>query len=201
MAIVEPSKSDAPVLEDGLYPVTCQGVDERTVDNDMFGNKEKLEFHLLIEGETYEDGEPVTLDPRINRKWSEKATLYEWALAFGLNVSPEAPIDTDLFKGKKARAIIETAKEGDWPRVKKLMKRSGEVATTGTAKMAEGTTADVLHFDEKGDPKPDWNLFWALLHRHGLNKKHVIDAYGPVDDLDLFALPTIADALIARATA
>ena len=44
--------------------------------------------HAFIDGKYFraldEEGEPVTLDPRCNRKWGEKATLYQWALAFGV---------------------------------------------------------------------------------------------------------------------
>jgi hypothetical protein len=198
MAIVEPSVGKAPKIDDGTYPITCVGVNERTVDNDQFGNSEKLEFHMIIEGLTDEDGEPQQLNPLINKKWNEKATLYSYAVAFGLKVDLKTPIDTDDFNGRQATAVIETAEEGKWPRITKLLKR-GASAATAAENATAGDTRDILSFTPQGDAVANLPLFWGILYRHGINKKHVEDAYGPFTEIDPEQLPAIADALIAKA--
>ena len=200
MAIVQPSVGKAPKINDGTYPITCIGVNERTVDNDQFGNSEKLEFHMIIEGLVDEDGDPQELNPLINKKWNEKATLYEYAVAFGLKVDLKTPIDTDDFNGRQATAVIETAEEGKWPRITKLLKRGAAAAPTAAEKATSGDTRDILSFTPDGDPVANLPLFWGILHRHGINKKNVEDTYGPFAEIDPEQLPEIADALIARTT-
>lgn len=201
MAIVEPSVGKAPKIADGTYPITCVGVNEKTVDNDQFGNSEKLEFHMIVEGLTDEDGNPQELNPLINKKWNEKSTLYGYAVAFQIPCDLKTPIDTDLFNGRQATAVIETAEEGKWPRITKLIKRGATAPKNAVEKATEGDTRDILSFTPQGDSVANLPLFWGILHRHGINKKNVEDAYGAFSEIDPEQLPEIADALIAKATA
>lgn len=119
MATVTPSSGGkAPVLDDDIYDVVCEDVIERTLEQpDQFGKTEKLEFRIKLIDVPDEDGEPVTLEPRCNKAWSERATLFKWALAFGIDADPTQTFDTDIFKGKRARADIRTEAEGKWPKV------------------------------------------------------------------------------------
>lgn len=122
--IIEPSKGKAPQIDDGLYPVICRGVRAVTVDSDAFQNFEKVELNIEVEDLLDEEGEAVTLDPRCNRKWGEKATLYQWALAFGVVASVNESFDAEEFNGRQAMALIETPEDGGWPRVTKFSKRT-----------------------------------------------------------------------------
>lgn len=133
--IIQPSTGGkAPVIPDDVYPVVCDGIDLVTLpEPDKFQKTEKLEFHLRLLDVVDEEGGEIVLDPRLNVAWSEKATLFKWAVAFGLNPNPDAPIDTDAFIGLEARAVVETEKEGAWPRVKEMMKASVRAASRQTA--------------------------------------------------------------------
>ena len=136
MPVVEPSTGKAPQIDSGLYIVTCKAVKEVTVDNDQFGNFDKLELTLEFEDLLAPDGEPQTLEPRINKKWNEKATLFKWATAFGLEVSPAEDFNTDLLIGRVAQALVETAEEGGWPRVTKLTTLPTKMAAVRAAAKA-----------------------------------------------------------------
>lgn len=122
MPEVQPSAGGkAPVIDDDTYIVTCVETKLITVEEDQFDNFHKVDVFLEIEGMADEDGEPIVLKPRINQAWSEKATLFKYALAFGLDVDPTRSFNTDLMHGLRAQAQVKTAKPGDWPRVKALM--------------------------------------------------------------------------------
>ena len=173
MPVVQPSVGGkAPELEDGLYAVTCIGVDAKVVENDPYGNNEKLEFHLQLDDKLDEEGEAIVLDPRINLKWNEKSTLYKYAQAFGLNAQPNEPFNTDAFKGKRARALIQTETAGNWPRVKDLMPIKGKAPAKPVAQADDDT-------DE-----PDFTAFWKRVRAGGYDREQV----APYVDGDLTTL-------------
>ena len=168
MGIINPSSSgDAPVVPDGLYVVTCVGAEEHTVEGDQFGNNEKVELHIQFETV---DGDEVQLDPRCNAKWSEKATLFKWAIAFGLPADPNVPFDTDSFKGKKAQAVIHTETEGSWPRVQSFMpyKQASPARSTKVTEPSERKPGVLLP-----DGTVDWTLVWKEVKRLGMTRESV----------------------------
>ncbi len=146
--IIEPSKGTAPQIDDGLYTVTCTGIRSMTVDNDAFGNFEKIELALQIQGVLDENGDAMSLDPRVNRKWNERATLYKYAVAFGVVASPSEPFDAEDLIGKRAQALIETPTEGGWPRVTKMTALKGKQATAQKAQEAPSEGATPFDTDE-----------------------------------------------------
>ena len=171
MPIVEPSTGKAPQIDNGLYIVICKEIKEVTVDNDQFGNFDKLEVTLEFEDLLAPDGGPQTLEPRINKKWNEKATLFKWAVAFGLDVSPAEPIDTDLLIDRKAQALVETAEEGGWPRVTKLTalpKKGGMAAVREAAKPKED---DGLTPSANDDEMIAW---WKVTREMGVARDKVL---------------------------
>jgi hypothetical protein len=117
MSIVEPgSGGDVPEIPDGLYEAKVTAVKDITLEQpDSFGNSEKVEIHLSF---VDSDGVAQTLEPRVNRKWGEKANLFMIAVACGIDADPNAFFDTDFLVGCKAKVLVETAEEGKWPRVK-----------------------------------------------------------------------------------
>ena len=206
MARVEATAgSEAPEIEDGLYPVTVTAVEQTTMEADKFGHPEKLRFTLALEGVVNENGETVTLDPLINEKLSMPdakmiSTLTKWAAVFGVPIV-HGGIDTEDFIGKRAQALIQTANPGDWPRVKDLLpakKGSAPPATNGVA-----AANAFLKVEASGDPIVDWTLFWAIARKHGINKEGIIAEAGKeqIEDIDPFDLPVILEALIAKVTA
>lgn len=166
--IIEPSKGKAPQIEDGLYPVICRGVKAVTVDKDEFGNFEKVEISVELEDKVDEEGEPVTLDPRCNRKWGEKATLYQWALAFGVVASVNESFDAEEFIEKQAMALIETPEDGGWPRITKFSKRTQRKGAPSAAQEGrqppEGTVVDA-------DVVSDW---WKARLGEGFERVKVV---------------------------
>ena len=197
--------SEAPEIEDGLYPVTVKAVEQTVIENDKFGHPNKLRFTLALDGVTNESGETVTLDPLINEKLSMPdakmiSTLTKWAAVFGVAIV-HGGIDTDDFIGKRAQVLIQTANPGDWPRVKDLLpakKGSAPTATDGVA-----ATNAFLKVEASGDPIVDWTLFWAVARKHGINMEGIVNEAGKgrIEDIDPFDLPVILEALIAKVSA
>lgn len=111
--VVRPSSGEVPELEDGLYTATIMNVKQVKLDQpDAYGKTEKLEISLEIEV----DGEIVSLDPRVNIAWSEKATLFKVAQAAGLDPDPFDSFDVEKLVGQKLKVLTEQ-EEGRWPRV------------------------------------------------------------------------------------
>ena len=115
MPTIEPSGSAAPEIEDGLYTATWLDAEEKYVEADAFGKNHKLEIHLEVD---LGNGETERLDPLVNWAWSERATLYKFALGFGGVVDLTSAFDTDQMKGKQAQVLIKTDTEKSaWPKV------------------------------------------------------------------------------------
>lgn len=174
MSVVEPSKSEAPEIDDGLYEVVCLGVDEKVIEDNQFGNNEKFAIHLRLVDVFDPDGKEIDLDPLVNRKWSEKATLYQYAKAFGCATDLQSPFDTDRFKGKRAQALIETDFEKSaWPKVTSIVPLP---AKKGGAKSAPSAAQEVRQPPEgaavDADTVSDW--FKARLGE-GFQRKAIID--------------------------
>src|SRR3990167_3616223 len=174
MAIVNPSAGGkAPEIEDGIYTVICLSVEERTVTDDQYGNPDKLIFRLKIQDQLDAEGEDIILDPRINKKRSEMYSLFTYARAFGLDVDPNATVDTDDFVGLEAVVRIETEKEGSWPKIKDL------------SPVKKGKAAPKANSNAKS-AAPDGDLltaFWTRVRAIGLEPTNI----APLVDNDLRA--------------
>lgn len=115
MPTIEPSATAAPEIEDGLYVATWLDAEEKYVEADAFGKNHKLEIHLEVD---LGNGQTEKLDPLVNWAWSERATLYKFALGFGGVVDLGSAFDTDDMKGKQAQVLIKTdAEKSAWPKV------------------------------------------------------------------------------------
>ncbi len=174
MAIIQPSAGKAPVIDDDIYEVVCLSVIEKHLETaDEFGKSDKLDFKIELVGEVDEDGEPVTLDPRCNRAWSERSTLFKWAQAFGLDPDPLQPIDTDRFVGLHVRADIRTESEGKWPKVVAFSplpkSRQGKAPAAPTQPTAASNGPPMV--TPAGDV--DWQLWWREVERAGGTKEGV----------------------------
>jgi hypothetical protein len=132
MPIIQP-KSGAPEVPDGVYTVKCIKVAEEIVEDDPFGKPDKVRLTLQLEGSFDADGKPVFLDPRVNQAWSKRATLYKYALAFGLKPSLSDGFDTDALIGKRATATVYTEEEGGWPRITALVPLKAQAAPAAKA--------------------------------------------------------------------
>lgn len=119
--IIQPSSSDCPIVPDDRYEAVIVSTKHISLDTpDQYGKTEKLEIKVSFDV----DGEEVTLDPRVNLAWSEKATLFKIAQAAGLDVNPFDPFDTDQLHGRRLRIDTEQ-EEGKWPRVTGWAKLAG----------------------------------------------------------------------------
>lgn len=193
MSVVEPGGSgDVPVIDDGLYDAVITAIKDVTLDEpDRFGNQDKVEIQVSF---TDADGEPHTLEPRVNRKWGEKATLFTIAMACGLDVSPYEPFDTDDLLKRKVRVLVETPEEGKWPRVKSWSRTARGKASAPAQRPTEGSIdPDDLPFEPvesvvTANGSCNWAKFWIVAGRYGINEKHVIDYagedYGAFDGAD-----------------
>lgn len=175
--VIEPGTGKGPpVLEDQIYPVVCRSVTSEVMEQDRFDHPNKLRFKLEVKGEVDDNGEPVFIDPLMNRTLTDKgpgSTLYKFAVAFGVLRSGEIrPIKMSEFVGREARAFITTAEEGGWPRVKEIMpaiKNNGSrpSGATTAASPRDSAVEDVeRHLDEM-------EAFWKEVDDLGLARKEV----------------------------
>jgi len=179
MSVVEPGAGgEVPIIPNDLYTATITKVIDVVLEEaDRFGNQEKVEIHLAFDV----DGESMTLEPRVNRKWGEKATLYAIAEAAGLSPDPWAAFDTDALVKRKVNVLIETPEEGKWPRVKAWSKtrqtpaKGAQVAPVASDTPSMITALGVI----------DWTVFWAACKKAHIDQPEVADALGG----DLTKLP------------
>lgn len=178
MSVVEPGGSgDVPIIPDGLYTATITAVKDVTLDEpDRFGNQEKVELQVSFTA----DGEDFTLDPRVNRKWGEKATLFSIAQACGLDPDPYASFDTDDLNHCKVKILVETPEEGKWPRVKAWSRVRGSKASAPSQKPTEASETPALI---QADGEVNWTLFWRTCRDNGVTREMFADELGDVNKL------------------
>lgn len=168
--VVQPSSGDAPEVPDGLYTATIKAVKPVKLETpDQFGKSEKIEISL----EFVADGEIVTLDPRVNPAWSEKATLFLIAIASGLEVTPHEAFDIDHLISRQVNILTEQ-EEGKWPRVKAWSRVPQRKGAKADQQAVGATTAGVVN----ADGTPNYEAFWAQITAMGLNRGHVFDKIG-----------------------
>ena len=114
---IEPGGSgDVPEIPDGLYPaLITQAQSVHLETPDAFGNSEKIEIQVSF---VDSNNQPQTLEPRVNAKWGEKATLFKIAEAAGLNPDPNQTFDTDDLIERKVNVLVQTAPKGPSPPIK-----------------------------------------------------------------------------------
>ena len=179
MAIVNPSSGEVPEVADGLYMATIVKVTPISLDvADQFGKTEKLEISIEFDV----DGEVVTLDPRVNQAWSEKATLFLIAQAAGLDPDPSGSFDTDDLLERQVNILTEQ-EPGKWPRVKAWSKvPKGKAAKAAQTNSAASAPAAVSVINDDGSA--NHTVFWKEIQKLGLNRIHVIDRVG--GDIEMF---------------
>lgn len=171
MAIVNPSSGEVPEVADGLYMATIVAVKEIHLDvADQFGKTEKIEISIELDV----DGEVVTLDPRVNQAWSEKATLFLIAQAAGLDPDPSEAFDTDDLLERQVNVLTEQ-EAGKWPRIKAWSKVAKGKAAKATAQPKAATVVNA-------DGTPNYDAFWKEIAKYGLNRSHVITRCGTIED-------------------
>ena len=145
MAVVVPGTGDTPVIEDGLYEVTCIDTEELMMVDKFSGGKEraKIKLHLQVHGTDDGEGEEVIIDPLLNLKWSSggdwpASTLYLYAVALCGPQDGDVAFDTDNLKGKTATALTRTETAGAWPKVKEIMPLKKGVKNAPTQHVSNG---------------------------------------------------------------
>lgn len=169
------SGGKAPVIDDNIYEVVCTGVEDVTLEQpDQFGKTEKVRVHLQLVGVEDEDsGEPVSLDPLLNRTFGQKATLRKWATAL-LNlgsIDDGSWFETEDLVGHHARAVVKTETGADgkrgWPKVTDLMAMP-KAAQKAATKPQEGRQPSE---DAAVEELSDW---WKSTRENGIDRKRVM---------------------------
>lgn len=195
MSVIQPGGSgDAPEIPDGLYTATIKGVKDITLDQpDTFGNQEKVEIQVAFRDV---DGNDQTLEPRVNRKWGEKATLFSIAMACGLDIGPHEAFDTEELVGRKVNVLVETPDEGKWPRVKSWGRVKNGKASAPAQKAEQASCIE-------SDGSANFTVFWTQMNKAGIDRKNVIDYVGgDIDtlmEMDGLELQETMDLLLAKA--
>lgn len=211
MAIVQPGTGEAPVIEDGLYEVTCIDLEELEMA-DEYSNGElrpKVKVRLQVHGTDDGDGNDVVLDPLMNLKWSAggkypASTLFTYATAFCGPQDGNFPFDTDDLMDKKAQALIQT-EPGKWPKVTQIvaLKKNGAKAP------AKATTADDLPWEDAPMPtilnekgEVDFDAFWKAVRGAGISRTEVIaEVNGDIENLmtmEPTQVPILLEHVIAK---
>lgn len=175
MSVVQPGGADVPEIPDGLYRAKITSIKDITLETpDNFGNLEKVEIHLAFKDS---DGEEQKLEPRVNRKWGERATLFAIALACGLAVEPHDDFETETLVGCEVNVLIETPEEGRWPRVKSWGRvKNGSRASTKATRPSENMATGAALVNVMGDI--EWKVFWAEVERLGGTKEGIAAKVG-----------------------
>lgn len=174
--VVQPSSGEIPVVPDSLYLATIVAAKHVTLDQpDQFGKTEKIE--LSVEFDV--DGEIVTLDPRVNAAWSEKATLFQIAIATGLDVSPQDAFEIEELLDRQVNILTEQ-EEGKWPRVKAWSRVGRQKASRPSPEPPEASAKLPAVVNPDGTPNHD--AFWRAIKGMGLNRAHVIDKVGSIEN-------------------
>jgi hypothetical protein len=181
--VVQPSSGEMPEVPDGLYRARITGVKSLTLDTpDTFGKTEKIDISVEFEV----GDEIVTLDPRVNRAWSEKATLFQIAIACGLDVNPTEPFDAEELMDCEVNVLTEQP-EGKWPRVKSWSKvGKGKASKAASRPSQAATEASMKEMPSVVNPdgSANYDVFWPAITSLGLNRSHVIAHVG--GDIDSF---------------
>ena len=167
MSVVEPGGGDVPEIPDGLYKARVTAVKDITLEQpDTFGNQEKVEIHLA-----FKDSDDIdqTLEPRVNRKWGDRATLFAIALACGLDVQPHESFETQSLVGCQVNVLVETPEEGRWPRVKSWGRvKTASARSTKATEPSERKPGVLLP-----DGTVDWTIVWKEVKRLGMTRESV----------------------------
>lgn len=166
--VIQPSSGEVPVVPDDLYLATIVSTKPVKLEEpDQFGKTDKIEIKVEFDV----DDETVTLDPRVNQAWSEKATLFKIAIATGLEVSPLEGFDIAQLEGRQVRILTEQ-EEGKWPRIKEWSRVPQKKAGKTEAKTPAVVTSD---------GEPDYTAFWSAVNALGVTKKNVYDRAGGME--------------------
>jgi hypothetical protein len=184
MAIAEPSTGDAPEIEDGMYNLTCTDVSDPFEEMDFNGQKKIKKVRIFIQVHGTDDGEggEVTLDPKVNLKWSSggdypPSTLYLYATALCGPQDGDIPFDTDNLKGKSCQGMIKT-EAGKWPRIEPksllpLKKGKGiDFSKLPIASNAAKVESDDVPFETDASPLNAW---LDAMKGVGFSTKEIID--------------------------
>ena len=181
----------------GSYEVECIETGSFYMENDMYGNPDKVRIKVRVE--TGSDEAPV-LDALCNEKLSPKSTLWRWAEAFGLEPEVGGDLDTDEMVGKKALAVIGERKNerGTWARIEDFVPLPKSRSPKAAPPPVEEDMMAFLKVNEQGDPEVDWTLFWKVCTKNKVSKAALIKFFEGKEpkDVDPFDLPAALDALI-----
>ncbi len=166
-----------PTVANGLYEVECLGTEDVTLDQpDIFGKTDKIRVSLGLTGLVDEEGEPIIVDPLLNRTLGKKATLRAWAEAFGVPPTEGQEFETNWLVGCKAQALIQTEPEDadgtrHWPRVTNLLALP-KARANGGSRPSQRPVGPLLQADDGAEAISKW---WAKTRAAGLDRKEVIE--------------------------
>lgn len=166
------SQGTVPEIADGTYPIHVVKVGEKTLENDQFGNNHKALLTCQFEVVDEETGQFLELDAMCNFVISEKSKLTEWLTALGVNVDLSAKsVDIEQAVNKAGLATVIHKDGKGWPRIDNILPplAGGKKAKPATVVLPDGSA--------------DLNVFWTQINAAGLNRKHVIDALGDIEEL------------------
>ena len=164
-------------IPDGTHPAHCVAIEEKYLEEDNYGNHEKVVIKMRFDNFADEDGEPAVVEAMVNKKFNEKSTLFTYALALGVPADAVDALDTDDLIGKSALCVIkneESARGGTWPRIKNMVPLPA--GYSGGASVPSVVSPD---------GSPNWTVFYSTLkEKRGWGKGQIGDFLG----LDMTAL-------------
>lgn len=173
--VVQPSSGEVPEVPDDLYLATIVSAKPVKLETpDQFGKTDKIEIKVEFDV----DGEVVSLDPRVNQAWSEKATLFNIAIATGLDVSPLEGFDVAQLENRQVRILTEQ-EEGKWPRIKEWSRVPAKKGAPAPAVIASSG-------------EPDYTAFWKAVQRMGIDKPVVYSKAGGMEKFMTLDGPDLA---------
>lgn len=166
-------------IPDGPHIAQCIAVEEKYLEEDQYGNHDKVVLKMQFPDFTDDEGEFAVVEAMVNKKFNEKSTLFTYARALGLSPEQLDSLDCDHLIGKSALCDIlneESSKGGVWPRIKNMM---------ALPKGMGGTTQQRPPPVIAPDGSVNYTVFWQVLKDNNVHDK---GALANVLNLDMKAL-------------
>ena len=163
-------------IADGTHSALCIKVEEKYMEEDMYNNHEKVVLHMQFPDFLDEDGDLAVIEAMVNKKLSEKATLYQYAVALGVKLDGADELDTDDLVGKDCLAVVKNEANSAgvlWPRIKNMI-----------AAPTKGSRGQSMPSIVQPDGDPNWQRFWQVLTEKGIKKPDVAKHLGLDEDMD-----------------
>lgn len=193
--IIQATAGGGAKVSAGGHHVVCLSTSEDKLENSQFGTGEVIRFTLGVLDEKDADGNDVELDAIANHKLTPSSKLWGWCVAFGVTPEIGKAFDTAVLHGREALAVVIDKANAEGA----VFSRVDDIVPLPKGMGGAGKPEPTVILP---DGSADLNVFWTQIRAAGLNRKHVTDALGDIEELvkmDGPEVQTFLEELVAKA--